>query len=436
MKSKMAAYLGLIVILISSTVSTGTTRTFDKIIAYVNDDVITQRELDTLVKQRAMELQQVYRFTEEEALQESGRQQKELLDRLIRQMLLLEAALTLKVTVSTVEVEQYIQEFKDRYQIKNDEELKKQLNREGLTLIGFREQTERNLKAEKLVMGRILPRLQIRDSDVKKFFEENREKLPTKSDKVRLRHIFFAFKPTQAEQDAALKKISDARDEIAQEPTQFETVAKRIGTRQEPTDSLQSQAGMLIEANTETLKKFPETFQNALTNLKAGEFSEPIEGNEGLYLFTVETKTDNLLAFRYLIVPINLTEEAKLEARLRAAKTFAKLEEGEDFNTLAAEHSDDSETREKGGDLGFRALIELNPRTHRAVEALETGTYSHPFETTSGLHIFKVDERNTPELSEAEKKQIIAILRQQRFQEEWDAYTGRLLENAYVKIKL
>ena len=33
----------------------------------------------------------------------------------------------------------------------------------------------------------------------------------------------------------------------------------------------------------------------------------------------------------------------------------------------------------------------------------------------------KFDERNSPGLTEAEKAQITALLRQQRFQEEWDA---------------
>ena len=42
-------------------------------------------------------------------------------------MLLLEAALTLKITVNDAEVEQYIQEFKNRYQIATDKEFKEQL---------------------------------------------------------------------------------------------------------------------------------------------------------------------------------------------------------------------------------------------------------------------------------------------------------------------
>jgi peptidyl-prolyl cis-trans isomerase SurA len=432
MAYKVAAYFMLILLLIGSGVRSSVARTFDRIIAYVNDDVVTKRELDVLVNQRAMELQQVYRFSEREALNEAERQRSQLLDRLIRQMLLLEAALTLKVTVSDVEIEQYIQDFKKRYEIETDEEFKKQLNREGMTLVAFREQSERNLKAEKLVMGRIVPRLQVREREIQKFFEENRDQLPTKTDKVHLRHIFVAFKPNQADRDAAFEIVNEALNEITTDGTKFEEVAQRYTSKQNPS----SQAGILIEATTEELERFPKIFQNVLTNLEAGKLSEPVEGNEGLYVFIVEMKTDKMIAFRYLIVPLESSAEAMQEAREDIVEVFKKLENGEDFTALAAAHSDDAETRENGGDLGVRSLAELNPKTRAVIEALATGAYSQPHETESGLHIFRVDERNSPSLSETEKRQITSILRQQRFQEEWDAYTDKLLENAYVKIEL
>ena len=429
---RIIAHLILVLLLISSGARSSTARTFDRIIAYVNDDVVTTRELDVLVNQRAMELQQVYRFSEREALNEAERQRSDLLDRLIRQMLLLEAALTLKVTVSDVEIEQYIQDFKRKYKIETDEEFKKQLNREGMTLVGFREQSERNLKAEKLVMGRIVPRLQVRESEIQEFFEENRDQLPTKTDKVHLRHIFIAFEPNQADRDAVLKTINEVISEITADSTKFEEFARRYASKQNPS----SQAGMLIEATNEELERFPEIFQDVLANLEVGTFSEPVEGNEGLYVFTVEMKTDTMIAFRYLIVPLTPSAEAIQEAREHAVEVFKKLENGEDFNTLVGTYSDDTETRDNGGDLGVRSLRELNPDTRKIIEVLAVGTYSQPHETESGLHIFKIDERNSPSLSETEKQQITSILRQQRFQEEWDAYTNKLLENAYIRIEL
>ena len=428
MQYKKGVYLMLIVFFVSVGTASVYARTFDRIIAYVNDDVVTKRELDVLVKQRAMELQQGYRFSEREALNEAERQRTELLDRLIRQMLLLEAALTLRITVSDTEVEQYIKDFKGKYQIETDEEFEKQLNREGMTLVAFREQSERNLKTEKLVMGRIVPRLQIRDSDIQKFFEENRDQLSTKTDKVHLRHIFIAFKPNQADRDAAYENVRKALNEIETEKAKFEEVAQRYDTS--------NQSGTLIEASTEELSKFPKIFQDSITTLAVGALSEPIEGDRGLYIFTVEKKTDEMIEFRYFIVPLAPSPSAIQEIREHADEIYAKLEAGEDFSKLALAHSDDSETRENGGDLGIRSLSELNPKTREIVEPLLSGAYSQPYETELGLHIFRVDERDSPGLTEAEKAQITVILRQQRFQEEWDVYTDKLLENAYVKIKM
>ena len=428
---KIIVYIVLIGLLIGSLVTPGVARIFDKIIAYVNDDVITQRQLDTIVNQRALELQHAYRFSKDEALKAAAEQRAALLDKHIRQMLLVEAALTLKIEVTDSEVEQYIQDVKKRYQIETDDEFKKLLNREGTTLIGFREQCQRNLMTEKLVMGRIMPRLQVRDSEVQKFFEENRDQLPTKTDKVRLRHIVIDFKPSEADRKAGLAKINKVLAQIHADKIQFETVAQNIKATRNPN----SQAGKLIEASLTEMHKFPKTFQAVLAELKTAEISEPVETPEGFYVFMMETRTDKTLAFRYLTVPLTPSEEAIETARKRIVDLFKKLEAGEEFNTLATEHSDDKETAAKGGNLGVHALTDFPPKIRKVIQGLAVGKHSEPVETDTGLHIFKLEERNIPELTELEKQQIVTILRQQRFEKEWTAYTDSLLENAYIKIK-
>ena len=406
-------------------------RRFDQIIAYVNDDVITKWELDSVVNQKAMELQQIYRFSEREAMQKAEQERVELLDQLIRQMLLVETALTLKVEIIEAEVEQYLQNFKDQYKIKTEEEFAQALKKEGYTLMSFREQAKRNLMAERLVMQRILPRLQIRDSDVQKFFEENRSQLPTKTDKVHLRHIFVAFKPSDADRKLALDKIDTILQDL-KAGKDFEELAQRYASDAEKKAGI----GFLNELPIAEIDNLSATFRDTLVGLNAGEISEPVEGNDGFYLFKVERKDDQTIAFRHLVVSLKPSEEAMQAAYERADSLLQQLNQGEDFNALARQYSDDSQTKANGGDLGIRSLSELNPETRKIIEGLSLGAHSTPLKTTYGVHIFKIDNRTAPELSDAEKEQIRIMLRQQKFQEEWQLYTDLLKENSFIKITL
>lgn len=431
MKHKIGAILLLIAFVICSSVVSSDARIFDRIIAYVNDDVITKRRLDVLVKQQAFELQQIHRYSESEAINEAEKQRGELLDRLIRQMLLLEAALTLKVQVTDIDIEEQIQKFKSLYQIPSDEEFKRLLNRDGLTLVAFREQIQRNLMTEKLVMGRILPRLQVRDSDVQKFFEENRDQLPTKADRVHLRQIFIAYKPSDADKKTANETVTQAIEEIRTDKTKYEEIAQRISSEQNPG----TQVGMLIETTPAEILTLPDAFLTVLAKLKAGEISEVIETDDGFHVFMVETRTDEKVAFRHLTVPFTFNDQAKQIASEKAAEIYKKLEDGKQFADLAKELSDDEKTREKGGDLGTHVLTELHSKTRDAINNIEEDKYTKPIDTDTGILIFMVDERITPELTPQEKQQIIGILRQQLFEKEWTAYTDTLMENAYIKIK-
>lgn len=427
---KPVRFFILILCVVHFGIDTAAARRFDQILAYVNGDVITKWELDSVVNQKALELQQVYRFSEREANQKAKQEQAALLDQLIRQMLLVETALTLKIEITGAEVEQYLQNFKDQYKLETEAALAQALKKEGYTLMSFREQAKRNLMAERLVMQRILPRLQIRGSDVQAFFEENRSQLPTKTDSVHLRHIFVAFKPIEADRQLALDKI----DTIVQDlraGNDFEALAQRYA------DDAGRQAGIgkLNELSIAEMDNLSPSFRDTLAALDAGEISEPVEGNDGVYLFKVERKDDQIIAFRHLVVNLKPSEIAMEAAYERADSLLQRLNQGEDFNALAQQYSDDLQTKANGGDLGIRPLNELNPETRKVIEGLSIGGHSLPVPTTYGVHIFKIDSRAPPELSSDEEDQIRMMLRQQKFQEEWQIYTDLLKENAFIKIK-
>ncbi|HIE29843.1 TPA: hypothetical protein EYP66_21445 [Candidatus Poribacteria bacterium] len=80
----------------------------DGIIAYVNSDVITEGDLNKLFSDRIAELQQVYRFSPSEANAKAQQERSELLDKLIRQILVIQEAQRQQIQVGEDEVDEYI----------------------------------------------------------------------------------------------------------------------------------------------------------------------------------------------------------------------------------------------------------------------------------------------------------------------------------------
>jgi peptidyl-prolyl cis-trans isomerase C len=105
---------------------------------------------------------------------------------------------------------------------------------------------------------------------------------------------------------------------------------------------------------------------------------------------------------------IKLEDGAKPEeaaAALAKAEMIKKaLNGGADFNTLAKEHSDDTETKENGGDLGYFSQQQMVPEFSEPVFKMKTGDISSPIKSPFGYHVVKVNDRKegkTMDLAEA-----------------------------------
>jgi parvulin-like peptidyl-prolyl isomerase len=80
-----------------------------------------------------------------------------------------------------------------------------------------------------------------------------------------------------------------------------------------------------------------------------------------------------------------------------AAEVLEKLNAGESFADLVTEYSQDQDTVETGGELGWLAQdqVGFNPTLVEAALALQPGEISEVIETYLGFHILTVDERQS-----------------------------------------
>lgn len=74
-----------------------------------------------------------------------------------------------------------------------------------------------------------------------------------------------------------------------------------------------------------------------------------------------------------------------------AKKVKARLDKGEDFAKVAKEVSQDTNTKDKGGDLGFVNYVDsgFDPTFMSAAIALKVGGISAPVKTSYGYHVIK-----------------------------------------------
>lgn len=108
-----------------------------------------------------------------------------------------------------------------------------------------------------------------------------------------------------------------------------------------------------------------------------------------------------------LFVPENASEDAKTERRKLAEKIVTDARGGADFSAMAKTMSDDSATRENGGDLGRSRPGEFTPAVEEIAVRLDVGEVSDPFLFRGNLAVLRIMERDPsklPPLAKAESE--------------------------------
>jgi len=135
-----------------------------------------------------------------------------------------------------------------------------------------------------------------------------------------------------------------------------------------------------------------------------------------------------------LIVP--QPGEDRAQARARAEKAHAELQQGADFADITLRYSDGPEAT-KGGNLGFVRQGELLPPIERALATLEIGKTTEPIETPQGLHIIRLEEKSPSGFRPfAEvRTEIQGLVYRQKNEDVFQAWLRELKNKAYIEVK-
>ena len=128
------------------------------------------------------------------------------------------------------------------------------------------------------------------------------------------------------------------------------------------------------------------------------------------------------ISAKHILIKVDTSTEDGLtddEAKEKAKDLIKKLNDGEDFEKLAKENSDDSGSKEKGGDLGYFNKGDMVKEFEEAAYNLKVNEYTkEPVKTTYGYHIIlKTGEKDKPKYKEV-KESIVKKITEERLDED------------------
>jgi peptidyl-prolyl cis-trans isomerase SurA len=144
------------------------------------------------------------------------------------------------------------------------------------------------------------------------------------------------------------------------------------------------------------------------------------------------------LAHILIALPERPTDAELGAARAKAADIVTRARAGEDFAKLAAQYSDDTATKDTGGDLGWVQRGTLDPAWETRVFAMEANEVSGPATGPRGLEVFRVAEVKKSEIKPFDqlKDQLRGELQQRAMQKATQTWIEGLRKRAYVEVKL
>ena len=185
--NKLHRFLALAAFLLVAAATPSWGEIVDRVIAVVNDDVITQYELESTVELVLNRYGQSIPPGDRERI--AGEARKVLLDRMIDDLLLRQEAKRLGITVRDEDITKAIQENLQRRKM-SLEDLQQALVKEGSSYEKYREATRSDLIKMRIMQREIRPRISVTNEEIGLFYQEHRDEYEGKL-MVRLQMIFL-----------------------------------------------------------------------------------------------------------------------------------------------------------------------------------------------------------------------------------------------------
>jgi len=399
----------------------------DRIVALVEQTVITEKELNDRIKTLVNQLnKQKIEIPPTDVLQ------KQMLERMVLEKLQISFAQQTGLKVEDALLDKTIERIAEQNKL-DLAEFKKALASEGMSFRRFREDLRNEILLSRLKEREVDSKLSITEAEVENYLSlQSKEQ---QSDEYNLSHILI-----RTPEDASPNKLAELKrkaDDAFNQIKSGKDFAQVSAALSDAPNALEG--GQLGWKN---ITQLPSLFADAVRNLKPGQTTEILRSANGFHIIKLNDRRGGSSPLvitqshlRHILIKVSEVTSEK-EARQRMEIIRERAEHGEDFAELAKQYSEDS-SASNGGDLGWVNPNENLPELDRAMEKLAIAEISPIIKSQFGIHIIQVTERRQQDMSkEAAKLKARQEIRARKSDEAYQDWIRELRDKAFVEIRL
>jgi peptidyl-prolyl cis-trans isomerase SurA len=398
-----------------------------RIVAVVNNEVITQFELNDRMRIVMQQLQK--RGT---PLPPQEVLEKQMLERIITDRVQLQFAKETGIRVDDLQLDKTLQRIAQENNM-TVEAFRGALEKDGVSFAKFREEIRDEIILGRLREREVENRITVSDGEVEGFLSTRAAQTGVE-DEFNLAHILVRV-PEQASPEQIQGKRAHAEKALAElKKMDFPQVAASYS---DAPDALQG--GVL---GWRAASRLPALFLETVNGLKPGETSTVLRSPNGFHILKLLDKRSKGGALivqkthaRHILIKTSEIA-SEIDAKNRMIQLKERLDNGANFAELARLHSEDG-SASKGGDLGWLSPGETVPEFERAMDALKPGETSVPVKSPFGWHLIQVLERRSEDVSK-ERQTLMARqeIRARKADEAYENWLRQLRDQAFVEYRL
>jgi peptidyl-prolyl cis-trans isomerase SurA len=399
----------------------------DRIIAVVNDEVVTLNELRSRVDSALSQLKR-----QGTPLPPRDLFEQQMLERLVMDKVQLQYARETGMRVDDAQLEQALQRIAAGNKL-SPAQFRQALEKDGIVFAKFREEIREEMTIARVREREVENKIIISEGEIDNYLKEGLGQ--GGGEEYQMAHILL--RAPESATSEQLQKLKLKAGQVLDRLKKGEDFAQLAAAYSDAPDGLQG--GNL---DWRSLDRLPAIFAEAAGALKVGEVSPLLRSSNGFHLVKLVAKRGGAAVpavqqthARHILIKVNEVV-SESEARHKLAGLRERLVHGGKFAELAKLFSQDG-SAPKGGDLGWIYPGDTVPDFERAMNLLQIGEVSQPIQSPFGFHLIEVLERRVQDVSSDRRRAAARqVLRERRLGEAYQDWLRMARDRAYVEFRL